>query len=163
MAGGAVLSGLMSLVGGIIQGRRLERAAAPYSGPGGAANTATANLLGVGGNPAASEAALNNYLNSTGYNFRLREGQRAITGSAAARGLLNSGSTARALTAYGQDLASQGFDNYLAQLGGLANRGLTATGLQSDAAASRASGFAGLATGIGGSVGNYLAQRRAGG
>jgi hypothetical protein len=94
------------------------------------ANTAEANLLGLNG-PAGSAAAapaFNNYLNSTGYNFQLGQGQKAITGSAAAKGLLNSGDTAKALTTFGQNSASTAFDNYLNTLGGVTNQGLTASG-----------------------------------
>jgi hypothetical protein len=78
-----------------------------------------ADLLGVGGDPAAAKTAFNNYLGSTGYNFQMDQGQRAITGSAAARGILNSGSTAKALTSFGQGLGASYFNNYLGQLSGL--------------------------------------------
>jgi hypothetical protein len=40
--------------------------------------------------------------------------------------LLNSGSTAKALTGYGQGLASQGYNNYLSQLDSQFGQGLTA-------------------------------------
>lgn len=90
-----------------------------------------AGLLGIGGDPAAAQQAFSNYLNSTGYKFRLGEGTRAITGSAAARGLLNSGSTLKRLTQFGQGLASDEFSNYFNQTGSLAQRGLGAAGLQS--------------------------------
>lgn len=46
-----------------------------------------------------------------GYQFRLREGQRALESSAAARGGLLSGGFARGLTRYAQDAASQEFQN----------------------------------------------------
>lgn len=69
----------------------------------------------------AYQNAFNNYLNSTGYQFMLGQGQDAITGSAAARGLLNSGATAKALTKYGQDTGSQYFDKYMSQLGNMNN------------------------------------------
>lgn len=94
-------------------------------------------LLG-GGTPAAQAAqksAFNNYLNSTGYQFQLGQGQQAITGSAAARGLLGSGATAKALTQFGQGLAGQYFNNYMGQLSNvagqqanIAGQGLTAAG-----------------------------------
>lgn len=64
--------------------------------------------------------AFQNYLNSTGYNFQLQQGSDAITGNAASKGVLNSGSTAKALTTYGQNLASTDFNNYLGQLGSAA-------------------------------------------
>jgi hypothetical protein len=81
-----------------------------------------------------STPAFKNYLNSTGYNFQLDQGTRALTGSAAARGIVNSGATAKALTSYGQNLASTSFNNYLGNLSGLntqqqnsASTGLTAS------------------------------------
>jgi len=43
--------------------------------------------------------------------FRLAEGQKAIERSAAARGILNSGSTRKALERYGQGMASQEYRN----------------------------------------------------
>lgn len=46
-----------------------------------------------------------------GYGFRLKEGLRALEGSAAARGGLLSGSAMRGLTRYGQELGSQEFTN----------------------------------------------------
>lgn len=51
-----------------------------------------------------------------GYQFRMGEGQRAIEASAAARGGLNSGSTLRALTRYGQNFGTQEYDNELNRL-----------------------------------------------
>jgi hypothetical protein len=85
---------------------------------------------GTGGNGGASDpngaiarqaagAAFGNYLNSTGYKFQLGQGMQAVTGSAAARGLLNSGSTLKALDQYGQGLGSSYFSNYLSQIQGL--------------------------------------------
>lgn len=99
-----------------------------YADPGVGANRAIAGLLGVGGDPEAANAAFRNYLGSSGYNFRLNEGLRAITGNQAASGLLNSGATLKALNKYGQELASSEFQNYLGQLGGLSASGLGAAG-----------------------------------
>lgn len=100
----------------------------PYTSAGAAANNQTAGLLGVGGDPAAAAAGYQNYLNSVGYQGQMHAGQQAITSSAAARGLIGSGSTAKALQTFGTNLAAQNFNNYLANLSGLANRGLSATG-----------------------------------
>lgn len=94
-----------------------------------AGNAATGDisaLLTGGPNSAAAKGAFGNYLNSTGYNFQKQQGTTAITGSAASRGLLNSGGTAKALTQYGQGLAGNYFNDYLNQLGSVANRGVTA-------------------------------------
>jgi hypothetical protein len=46
----------------------------------------------------------------TGYQFRLKQGQEALERSAAARGTLLTGGTAKDLASYQQDLASQEFD-----------------------------------------------------
>lgn len=46
-----------------------------------------------------------------GYQFRLAEGNKALERSAAAKGILQSGGTLKALTKYGQDAASQEYAN----------------------------------------------------
>ncbi len=87
-------------------------------------------LLG-GGTPQAQQqaaGAFQNYLGSTGYNFQMQQGQQAVAGSAAAKGILNSGSTAKALTQYGQGLAGGAFQNYLGNLNQVAGQGLAAGG-----------------------------------
>lgn len=102
----------------------------PFVNTGNAANTEEGNLLGLNGaaGTAAGNQALGNYLNSDQYNFALNQGTRAVTGSAAARGLLNSGATAKVLTQYGQGLAGQQFGNYLGSVQNLGQQGLTAAG-----------------------------------
>lgn len=45
------------------------------------------------------------------YQFRMAEGQKALERSAAARGILQTGGTLKALTRYGQDAASQEYQN----------------------------------------------------
>lgn len=134
---------------------------------------AEAQLLGTAPVTSQTQNGFNNYLNSTGYNFQMDQGTRALTGSAAAKGILNSGSTAKALTSYGQNLASTTFNNYLGNLSGLnsqqqatANTGVQAAGQVASAgtagganasAATQAGGNAmggaiGTAAGIAGSV-----------
>lgn len=90
-------------------------------------------LLGLGGDQQAGEQAFNQYQQSTGYQFRLGQGMQGIEGSRAARGVLNSGATAKALNDYGQNMASQEFGNYMDQVsrqtgmeGQVADRGLNA-------------------------------------
>lgn len=99
--------------------------------------------------PGSANSAFANYLNSTGYNFQMKQGQAAITGSAAARGMLNSGATAKALAQYGQGLAAQGFNNYLNQLGNVANRGLQAGEAIGSAGTAGGANAAGYTQGIG--------------
>jgi hypothetical protein len=90
-------------------------------------------LLGLGGDPAQGQAAFDQYQQSTGYQFRVDQGMAGIEGSRAARGVLNSGASAKALQDYGQGMASQEFGNYMDQVsrqtgmeGQVADRGLNA-------------------------------------
>jgi hypothetical protein len=115
-------------------------------------------------------AGYNAYKDSTGYEDIFNESQRAVTGSQAARGLLGSGSTVRALADRGGQLAQQGFGNYLQQLmagsqaglgaatnfGGLiANAGQTSTQTGATGGLLGAlGGIASLASGIGGAAGS---------
>lgn len=149
-----------------------------YLPNGGVANNAIGNLLGVGGDPTAANNAFANYQNSTGTQFQLNEGSKAITTNNAAKGLLNSGATLKALTKYGQNLGSTTFNNYLSQLGGLQQAGLSAGGAiggaGSQAGATGASaisqGYGNAATtrgdtigGAAGQIGNAFAKFGAGG
>lgn len=95
-------------------------------------------LLGLGGDSDAAARAFAEFQGSTGFRNQLEQGGRAITGSAAARGLLGSGSTAKALQSYGQGLAQQSFNNYFNQLGGLSAQGLQAGGMVGNAASAAA-------------------------
>jgi hypothetical protein len=123
-----------------------------------------AQLLGTQPMTNATQNGFNNYLNSTGYNFQQQQGTAALTGSAAARGILNSGSTAKALQGYGQNLASTSFNNYLGNLSGLntqqqnaANTGVNAAsqvgtaGTQGGATAAQAT-YGGIAGATGAAV-----------
>lgn len=96
------------------------------AGMAGQGGNAMSALLGLGGDPAAQEAAFGNFRDSTGYNFKMNEGTRAITSNNSLKGLLHSGSTLRGLTKFGQGLADSSFNDYLSQLLGLTNSGLQA-------------------------------------
>jgi len=76
-----------------------------------------------GGN--ASQFA--DFYNSPDYQLAFTEGQDAIEGGAAARGGLLSGNTAKAVTGFGQDLATSTFGNYRGALQNLAGTGQQAT------------------------------------
>lgn len=95
---------------------------------GSAANDAEGQLLGVTPITGQTQNGFKNYLNSTGYKFQMQQGSDAITGSAAARGLVNSGSTGKALTQFGQGLAANSFNNYLGHLNTLAGGAQTSLG-----------------------------------
>jgi hypothetical protein len=141
---------------------QLGRGVIDYVNTGNKANNQSADLLGLNGPEAsaASSPAFQNYLGSNGYQFQLDQGTKAITGSAAARGILNSGSTGKALMKFGQNLAATNFDNYLNQTNASANRGLTAAGQIGTAGTEggKAAGEA-MSNGIGGlfgSIGNIF-------
>jgi len=95
----------------------------PYIQAGDTANTALQGFLGLGGDPAASQTALNNYLNSTGYQFNLQQGEQAAEQNAAASGQLDSGATLKALDQYGTGLADQYGQQYEGDLQGVVGTG----------------------------------------
>jgi hypothetical protein len=54
---------------------------------------------------------MDQFQSDPGYGFRMSEGMKALEGSAAARGGLLSGNTLRGIQRYGQDMASQEYQN----------------------------------------------------
>jgi hypothetical protein len=90
------------------------------------------SLLGVNGAPAQT-GALENFANSGGMQFLMDQGQKAVTSSKAASGLLQSGSYGTALEKYGQGLASTYLQDYMKDLMGYSNLGISAGNVMSDA------------------------------
>ena len=160
---GGIVGGILGKKSGKRQARALRETGAeaaglldPFATAGEQATQAQLGGLGFG-DTAQTDAAFQNFLNSTGFRSQLAAGSEAITGNQAARGLLNSGATLKRLTRFGQDLGQQGFTNFLGQLGNVAGRGLTAAGGQATAltrtgeaaAEARRSGDAAFSSGIG--------------
>lgn len=85
-----------------------------------------ANGVAAGG---GAQAGYQNYLQNAGYAPAMQQLSQGITGQGAAAGILNSGTTAKALQSRGADLNHQYFDNYLQQLSGQQNAGLQAGNL----------------------------------
>lgn len=85
-------------------------------------------FLGIGGDPAASKAALDTYLNSTGYQFNLSQGVNAITQNKATAGLLNSGSTLKALDTFGTNTANAFGQQFVSNLDSISKQGTGAAG-----------------------------------
>lgn len=83
------------------------------------------NLMGTGSGPGGgSVSALASLQSSPGYQFRYNQGLQALNSSLAAKGMLNSGNRLAALQNYGQDYASQEYNNQfnrLSSLSGAAN------------------------------------------
>lgn len=103
----------------------------PYRQGGSQAYGMLSDLAGLNG-AASGQAAMQNFTASPGYQFRLQEGVNALDRSAASRGMLNSGAQMKALSQYGQGLASEEYGNWLQQLQGLNNQGFQATGQVAD-------------------------------
>lgn len=101
----------------------LQESLSPFIGQAQQAGASMANMLGLNGAQPQSDA-FDAWRGSTGYNFGLNQGMGAITGGAATKGLLNSGSTLKALNEYGQNFANTQYGNYVDQLMGLINPGL---------------------------------------
>lgn len=95
---------------------------------GAGASNQLASLLGLNGSPAQNQG-FSNWQNSTGYQFGLNQGIQSINGNAATQGLLNSGSTLKALDTYGQNYANTQYGNYTNQLQSLLGAGNTSAGI----------------------------------
>lgn len=85
-----------------------------------------ADLLGIGGDPTAAKKAFDTFRGSTGYQFQLDQGLKAVNSNAYARGMGDSGATLKALQTRGQGIADSSANNYIAQLTGLQNTGVGA-------------------------------------
>jgi len=68
-------------------------------------------LAGLGNPDFQRDFNINDFGNDPGYAFRMQEGQKALERSAAARGGLFGGAFGKALTRYGQDYASNEYQN----------------------------------------------------
>lgn len=139
----------------------LQGALSPVVSQGAGASSQLANLLGLGGGP-AQEEGFDKWRGSTGYNFGLKQGTDALTGSAASRGILNSGSAARALTQFGQDYASSKYKDYTDLLSGLTTQGIQSGGVISSAGTvsqgQKTSKESSTKNGFGGIVGSLMGK-----
>ncbi len=135
----------------------LKGAFAPTVASGNDAGSAIMTLLGMGGDPTAQQAAFQRYLDGSGYQFALDQGTRAITGTAAGRGLLNSGATLRAMSDYGQKTGMSFFDQYMNRLAQQQSSGMAGAGLIANAGQwSKSDGKSTQSSGIGGILGPIL-------
>lgn len=100
--------------------------------------------------------------NLPGYQFQLQQGQQATERNLASRGLLNSGAAAKALTQYGQGLASDYTQQYVGGLQSLAGLGQNANQSTGAAGANAANQIgSGLAYGGNASAAGYANQANA--
>jgi hypothetical protein len=91
------------------------------------------DILGMGGDPAKSSAALDNFWKSSGGQFQLNQGLDAVTSKMSAAGLRQSGAYGKAMEDYRQGLASTKLNEMLQNYFGVANLGLGAGNLISGA------------------------------
>ena len=115
---------------------------APWMRAGQGALAEQQSLMGLGGD---SEASLRSLTTSPGYQFRLQQGQRGLDAGLAARGGMGSGKAMNAATEYGQNYASNEYNNRLSQLSGLSSGGYQA-----------ASGMGGMGQQYAGNFGNLM-------
>lgn len=97
----------------------------PYSAQGMQASNAMNALLGFGDATAANQA-FNRYRGSSGYDFRLQQGQNALASAYRGRGVSQSGAADKALIKFGQDYGSNEFGRYMGYLGNQQGVGMAA-------------------------------------
>lgn len=178
-AGGAILGGAGSLVGGIMQANAAEAAAEqqagaaqnalalqremfeyqkgllePYRTAGTSALKRLEGALGLGGQAQPQQMLEMD----PGYGFRLGEGMKALERMQAARGNMLSGGAMKAGQRYAQDYASGEYGNAYNRLANIAGLGQT-TGTQLGTAAQQ---FGTNASGVMGQEANALAAGRVG-
>lgn len=100
-------------------------------------------------------SGLNAYKGATGFDAAAEQGSRGITGNAAASGLLRSGSTAKGLQAFGNNLQNSYAQSYMDKLLAQAGLGLQAGNLISGAGqTSQSQGTSSKKDGLGGLIGS---------
>jgi len=114
-------------------GRLFQRFPGFVNGTGGQAPMAGGPMAAAGPatgpatptNSLTPQAAFQNYLGSTGYQFQVDQGNQAINQGYAASGTLQSGAALKALQTYGQNTATGFFRDYLGLLGNQQSVGLS--------------------------------------
>jgi hypothetical protein len=101
----------------------------PFVNAGSSVTPTIQSALGLNGSTAANDA-FNLFKGSSGYNFRLAEGQKSVTSALGSRGYLDSGAAQKSLLKYGQGAASNEFGNWLQALTGQQSMGLSAASAQ---------------------------------
>ena len=84
------------------------------------------SINGIGDLLSGNTSGFDAFKRAIGFDRTMADGMAGITGAGAARGLLRSGSTGKALTSYGQQLQNQTADDYIKSLLGMGQMGLGA-------------------------------------
>lgn len=150
---------------------------APWRDAGKLALNQQTNLLGLNGAPAQTNA-FSQFHADPGYQYSVNQAVQGVDRSAAARGLLTSGATIKAIQDRAGNLADQGYSNYFNRLAGVSGTGQTATAGTATAGANaanseantmmaagnaRASGYGGVASSLNQGLNNYFSYNGAGG
>jgi len=101
----------------------------PYATAGAGAVGLYSNALGLGGT-AGNSAAQSAFQASPGYQYSVDQATDQAARKAASLGIAGSGNTLDAVTRLSQNLANQDYSNWLQNLSGLSNQGLSAAGSQ---------------------------------
>jgi len=123
-----------------------------------------ANILGLGGEGAQTDA-LDNWWNSSGGDFLLNQGMDQIMGNRAAGGLLRSGGTSKAIEDYRSGLASTKLGEYMGLLDNMNKNALGAGGIianagQRSVGANKTGGGLGKIAGLAMNVASLFSDRR---
>lgn len=92
------------------------------------AEIAAAKQQAMQANQQRAQQGFDTFRNSTGYDFRVRQGMNALNSGYAGAGTIKSGAAIKGAIDYGQGMASQEFGNYLNALGNQQSLGLQAGG-----------------------------------
>lgn len=96
---------------------------------GGVVGSAQTGAQGIADLLSGNSSGFDAFKRATGFGQMLSSGMSGLTGAGAARGLLRSGSTSKALVNYGQELQNNTAQNYIQNLLGLGQLGLGAGGV----------------------------------
>lgn len=87
----------------------------------------TAGTVGTTVNP---QSAFDTFRNSTGFDFRIKQGLNAVNSGWAGKGMLQSGAAMKSLNDYGQGMGSAEFGNWMGQLSNQQSLGSSAAAAQ---------------------------------
>ncbi len=125
----------------------------PYRAAGGNALSRLNALYGFDG-AEAQQKGFDEFREDPGYRYALDQGTQQVQSSAAARGMLQSGGTLKAIQDRGMNLADQGFSNYISRLRAAAESGQNAAAQTGTFGANAAAGQANAFTAAGNAQAN---------
>lgn len=104
-------------------------------------------------------SGFDSYKRAGGFDWATRQGGDGIMGSMAAKGLLRSGASGKALMNYGNQMSNQYLQNYISNLLGLSDVGLKSAGVLAESGKTQESSGS-KSSGVAGFLGSILSDRR---